>query len=102
MGASITLPDVIASTGSTPRTVTAPGVAAGRALFARCGDWLRQRNDAARLREMEPHLAQDIGLAPGCDGRPEGFAADPRPLWGIGLTPQPFDATPPRSPRRSG
>jgi uncharacterized protein YjiS (DUF1127 family) len=66
-------------------------------LLARYGAWMRRRDDAARLAEMDPRLARDIGAAPGGERRPEGFAADPRPLWGIGLTPQPMDGHAPWS-----
>jgi uncharacterized protein YjiS (DUF1127 family) len=66
-------------------------------LLARYGAWLCRLNDAAALREMEPHRARDIGVAPGCDRAPDNFVVDPRPLWGIGLTPQPTEAMPPWS-----
>ncbi|MBD0274982.1 MAG: hypothetical protein ICV73_24035, partial [Acetobacteraceae bacterium] len=92
MAVSITLPDVSPLAGSPRPAATTPAaaIAAGRGLLARCADWLRCRSDAARLREMDPHLARDIGLVPDCGDRgPDGFAVDPRPLWGIGLTPQP-------------
>lgn len=77
----------------------APRVAGGkprarRSLLARYGEWLRRLDDAQRLREADPRLAQDIGAALGCDRPPEGFAADPRPLWGIGLTPGPTEVPP--------
>jgi chromosome segregation protein len=49
------------------------------------------------IAELEPRLARDIGAAPGGERRPEGFVADPRPLWGIGLTPQPVNAHAPWS-----
>jgi hypothetical protein len=42
--------------------------------------------------ELEPRLARDIGVSPSGNGMPEGFAIDPRPLWGIGLTPEPIGA----------
>lgn len=60
-------------------------------LLARYGAWISRRDDAARLAEMDPRLARDMGALPGPDRRPRGFAADPRPLWGIGLTPRPMD-----------
>jgi hypothetical protein len=62
-----------------------------RGLLARYGAWVRRLDDAAKLAELEPRLARDIGAAPGGDRPLEGFVADPRPLWGIGLTPQPVD-----------
>ena len=73
--------------------------AAVHRLLARYGTWVRRRNDAARFAEMEPRLARDIGDVPGCASRPECFAVDPRPLWGIGLTPQPLDRRWPPSER---
>jgi hypothetical protein len=85
----IILPGTIPAAGDARRV----GLLA-RWLLVRCGDWLRRRCDAARLRGMEPRLARDIGVAPGCDRGPEGFAVDPRPLWGIGLTPQPTEVPP--------
>jgi hypothetical protein len=97
MSVSTTLPDITLSASDVGRTAGAQSVALGRGLLARCGAWLRHRNDAARLRDMEPHLARDMGVAPVCDGCPEGFAADPRPLWGIGLTPLPTSVSPPWS-----
>lgn len=69
--------------------------AAGTGLLARCAAWLRRAVDDPCLHEVEPRLARDMGATPAGDGRPEGFAADPRPLWGIGLTPQPMETDPP-------
>jgi hypothetical protein len=100
MAVSITLPDISPSASSPRPAAATPAVAiaAGRGLLARCAYWLRCRRDATRLRDMEPYLARDIGLDPGCGDRgPEGFALDPRPLWGVGLTPQPMDTRPPRA-----
>ena len=102
MAVSTTFPDVAPPTGEYFRTDTAPGSAARPGLLARCNGWLRRRNAAAQLRDMEPRLARDIGVAPACDPCPAGFAVDPRPLWGVGLTPQPMGAAPPWSPRRLG
>jgi uncharacterized protein YjiS (DUF1127 family) len=73
-----------------------PGAAA-LGILARCASWLRRMDEAAALREMEPHRARDIGIVPGRDRAPDGFAVDPRPLWGIGLTPQPTEVIPPWS-----
>ena len=58
-------------------------------LLTLYGAWIDRMEDARRLREMDPRQARDIGCAPGEDRGPEGFAADPRPLWGLGLTPMP-------------
>lgn len=63
-------------------------------LLARYWLWLRNLEDAQRLREIEPHMARDVGVSPGADRCPDGFAVDPRPLWGIGLTPCPMDVPP--------
>ena len=101
MAISTTFPDVVPPTGETRRAATAPSPAARPGLFARCGGWLRRRDDA-----RPP--ARD-GAAPGARHRrrpglrpcPEGFAVDPRPLWGIGLTPQPM-ASSLRAERRKG
>jgi len=94
---STTLPGITISAGGAARTGAAQSVALGRRLLIRCGEWLRHRNDAARLRDMEPHFARDMGVAPVSDGCPEGFATDPRPLWGVGLTPMPTSVAPPWS-----
>jgi hypothetical protein len=64
-------------------------------LLARCAAWLRRVTDAQRLSELEPRIARDIGAAECPDRYPKGFAVDPRPLWGIGLTPMPMDTLPP-------
>jgi len=61
----------------------------GRGFVWRSMTWIRQAADRRHLREMDPRLARDIGVARGWDRPPEGFVVDPRPLWGIGLTPQP-------------
>lgn len=67
------------------------------ALAARCGDWMARLGGAGDRHEIEPRLARDMGVAARCNHRPAGFAVDPRPLWGIGLTPQPA-ALPSRDP----
>jgi hypothetical protein len=64
-----------------------PRVATG--LFAWYLRWLQRWEDTQRLREIDPHLAADIGAPPGADRHPAAYAADPRPLWGVGLTPRP-------------
>ncbi|HYZ34156.1 MAG TPA: hypothetical protein VE684_17935 [Crenalkalicoccus sp.] len=56
--------------------------------------WLARGRQARMLRDLDPRLARDIGIVPECDRAPEGFACDPRPLWGIGLSPYPMDMTP--------
>jgi hypothetical protein len=72
-------------------------------LLTRCGMWLRRLNDTRALQGLDPRLARDIGVVPRYGDRgPEGFACDPRPLWGIGLTPQPLDVAPPWSRDRRG
>lgn len=63
-------------------------------LFARYCFWLRRLEDVQQLREIEPHLARDIGVSPGAHRCPNGYTVDPRPLWGIGLTPYPVDVLP--------
>jgi uncharacterized protein YjiS (DUF1127 family) len=67
-------------------------------LIASCRAWLVRRNHARVLRDLDPRLARDIGVVPACgDGTPEGFACDPRPLWGVGLPPCATDVAPPWS-----
>jgi hypothetical protein len=100
----IALPRVISSAGGSGRTSAAPPTGARGDLLARYGARMRQRIDAARLRELDPHLARDIGITPAGGGRPEGFAVDPRPLWNIGLIGlalRPMDGTG-RAARRGG
>lgn len=63
-------------------------------LFARYCTWLSRLQDAQRLREIDPRMARDISVSLGADRCPDGFAVDPRPLWGIGLTPRPMDVPP--------
>jgi hypothetical protein len=82
-----------------PISAAAPAPGVGT-LLARCGAWLRCMNHAAALREIDPRMARDIGVSLPADRGPEGFAIDPRPLWGIGLTPLPMDTLPPWSRRR--
>src|SRR5687768_10296200 len=101
MDGQVTLPfraDALATAAAASRRPAAG--AAARGLLARAGAWLRRMNETAALREMAPERARDIGLAPGCrDRAPEGYAMDPRPLWGIGLTPRPMDVDPALVPR---
>jgi hypothetical protein len=65
-----------------------------RGLFNRLVSRRRGRQDARILRELDPHLALDVGAAVPLNRRPAGFLVDPRPLWGIGLVPQPIDPPP--------
>jgi hypothetical protein len=58
-------------------------------LLALHHSWLRHLEESQHLREIDPRLARDIGVSPGIDRCPKGFTVDPRPLWGIGLTPAP-------------
>jgi hypothetical protein len=73
-------------------------------LLDRYGAWLRRREDAARLREMDGRAARDMGVIAfrASHDAPQGFAVDPRPLWGVGLTPQPMDVSPPWAAGRRG
>jgi hypothetical protein len=83
---------ILAGVGAVTRAV---GVAFAQGLPASVWQWADRR----RLREIDPHFARDIGVAPGWDRAPEGFVVDPRPLWGIGLTPQPMEHITPRQSR---
>jgi hypothetical protein len=65
-----------------------PPQPAGR--LARCQALFRNWRYSRCLRELEPRLARDIGVASTCDRGPANFAVDPRPLWGVGLIPQPI------------
>ena len=94
MSEQLAVPFVIPTAIQASRPAPRPG------LLARCGAWLRQLSGNLQLREMEPRLARDIGAAPPSNVCPEGYAVDPRPLWGIGLTPQPMETDPPWSAKR--
>jgi hypothetical protein len=103
MSISTALPDAVPSSATgAGRNVAASLAVVRDGLLARCRAWLARRDTTARLRDLDPHLARDMGVAPCGDGCPEGFATDPRPLWGIGLTPQPMDTQPPRAERCRG
>jgi hypothetical protein len=102
MAISSTLPAFIPSATIADRTVAAPTATVRHGLLARCRGWLVRRNTAACLRELDPHLADDIGVAPNPGRRPEGFAVDPGPLWGIGLAPMPRDLRSPWTERCRG
>ncbi len=64
-------------------------------LLDRGRAWLRQRATSRILKELDPHMALDVGVEPACDPRPAGYVVDPRPLWGIGLIPQRMTPAPP-------
>jgi TolB-like protein len=53
-------------------------------IFARCHALFRELNEQNRLRELDPLLARDIGVAVGCDWRPDGSPVRLNPL----LTPR--------------
>jgi len=66
---------------------------AGLGLLSVYIAWIESLRDAQALREMEPRRARDMGIPAGPDHCPAGFAVDPRPLWGVGLTPAPDRAS---------
>jgi hypothetical protein len=70
----------------------------GPGLWRRLLLWLRHRRTLVELQGAEPRMRRDIGLPPAPDPM-QGFAVDPRPLWGIGQTPQPRGEVPRRPPR---
>ena len=72
---------------------------AGPRLRRRAMLWLRHRRTLAELQDASPEVRRDIGLPPAADPVP-GFSVDPRPLWGIGLVPQPRCDMPHHPPRR--
>lgn len=67
-------------------------------FLARAVRLLRRMHDARAIQALEPRLARDIGAAVRSDCRPDGFTVDPRPLWGVGLTPQPTATLLPSEP----
>jgi hypothetical protein len=73
------------------------GMAVLHGPLAACRAFLRRLADRARLRQLDARLARDLGLPErGAAGAPfEAFLVDPRPLWGIGLTPMPVAAARP-------
>jgi hypothetical protein len=82
-----------------PKPRLPPGaVASRRRPLAACREFLQLLADRARSREVDARTARDLGLPPcGASGAPlDAFLVDPRPLWGIGLTPMPMAA--PRPP----
>lgn len=96
MAAALSTPMVQSVPLAAAREATTAGPPARFGLLRRCGMWLRRLNTARALREIEPRLARDVGVSPGADRCPDGYAVDPRPLWGIGQTPRPvvLDALP--------
>jgi uncharacterized protein YjiS (DUF1127 family) len=70
----------------------APGISYFPGLIARWQTRWQNRWQRRILSQLEPRLACDIGIDPILDDGPSGYRIDPRPLWGIGLTPQPIDA----------
>ena len=80
---------------ASPAATSAPRAHAGFA--ERFLAWLHRRDVAALSREMDPRMARDMGATPASDRGPDGFAIDPRPFWGVGLTPRPPGTTPPWS-----
>ena len=72
----------------------APGISYFPGLIARWQTRRHNRQQRRILSELEPRLAHDIGIDPILSGAPSGYRIDSRPLWGIGLTPQPVDAAP--------
>ena len=50
-------------------------------LFRRCGAFFRELKGQNRLCELNPYLARDIGVAVGCDWRPDGSPIGPFLLW---------------------
>ena len=49
-------------------------------MFARYRSLFRELDEQNRLRELDPLLARDIGVAVGCDWRQDGSPVDPIPL----------------------
>jgi hypothetical protein len=49
-------------------------------IFSRCGEWLRRLEAEKRLRELDPRLARDIGIAVGRDWRQDGSPVEALPL----------------------
>jgi len=76
------------------RTAAAQRTGSGIVGAWRLPGWFRRMRDARTLQALEPRLARDIGAIP-VRSPPAGFVVDPRPLWGIGLVPQPTNAHPP-------
>jgi hypothetical protein len=86
----------------TSRSSLAARARRDNSLLERYGAWLQRLSDAATVREIEPHRARDIGLSVCTDRCPDSFTVDPRPLWGIALTPHPTEESPPWIPRCQG
>jgi hypothetical protein len=60
-----------------------------------CRRWISRYLAGRHIDALDSRMARDIG-AIRHDPMPEGYAIDPRPLWGIGLIPESIHASQPR------
>jgi hypothetical protein len=60
-------------------------------LAAFCRRWISRYLAGGHIDALDPRMARDIGAFQR-NPMPEGYVVDPRPLWGIGLTPEPTHA----------
>jgi hypothetical protein len=56
-------------------------------LAVYCRRWIGRYLARRHIDSLDPRMARDIGAFQH-NPMPEGYAVDPRPLWGIGLTPE--------------
>jgi hypothetical protein len=60
-------------------------------LAAYCRRGISRYLAGGHIDALDPHMARDIGAFQR-NPMPEGYVVDPRPLWGIGLTPESIHA----------
>jgi hypothetical protein len=60
-------------------------------LAAYCRRWISRCLAGGHIDALDPRMARDIGAFQR-NPMPEGYLVDPRPLWGIGLVPEPIHA----------
>jgi hypothetical protein len=60
-------------------------------LASYCRRWISRYLAEGHIDALDPRMARDIGAFQR-NPMPEGYVVDPRPLWGIGLIPEPIHA----------
>jgi hypothetical protein len=65
-------------------------------LAAYCRRWISRCRAGSHIAALDPRMARDIGAFQR-NPMPENYVVDPRPLWGIGLIPEPIHTARPRS-----
>jgi hypothetical protein len=60
-------------------------------LAAYCRRWISRYLAGGHIDALDPRMARDIGAFQR-NPVPEGYVVDPRPLWRVGLIPEPIRA----------